>query len=492
MNSNQYNSNRSDLYKSVTKSFSFWLISLILIFTALSSCTNDIADAVIEDSSYLTLSVNSNAGTRSNSSAESIGEIQPDKSNWKVLVFEQKNNQELLVSVARIADLKQNSSGYELKLKIHGDIDAKISLALLANYEQELSLFSIKGKTKTEVLSSLTFDSALPDQSYKWKNTENVSFPMWGETPLFQLSQSRGRLDSPIVLTRALARFDFGFNYSVNQSSEESYSPLVDVNGNTYSLVSIHIYNILDKGRFIPDPELLSNNQPSLPAGATKLAPVEIILSQMTQSIVKSRVYTPENTGGLFSKDKNKVTTFVFGLHNNSFSNIHDSKETNIRYFRADLTESGLENILPIVRNNRYVVNIKDIRGLGYETPVEAYQREINALVNVSVRDWQTQKYTTDVNGAIADQKVVFLNDRILNLGHAVNQAATLQFTSNLGLDNIIVSNYDKTKYHISVSKRSSTYTLKLEVLKDNLSEAKWSTNLILQIGQMKFPIKVE
>lgn len=408
-------------------------LGLIVLFVlALSSCTQSELYSPKNENSYLRLTLKSNTSINSGSMPENEREIFIDKDLLSVLVFRHENDgRELLHSKAIVKNLTYTTSNknYEVTLAVQGEHDMATSLVFLVNNGSFNNINSFIGKTKEEIFSELSFSTIDGQKKYKWdpSNTSDYAIPMWGESKVFKFSKTLGRLDKPISLMRSVARFDFGFSYSVNSSGNENF---LDPNKNPYKLASIQAYNILDKALLAPssldsESEVLT---PSVPVGADNIKLVDFKLDEITNKPVKQLVYLLENKGGVYDTDRFRVTTFVLGIHNDSFNNPANPSEPKVRYFRVDLTKSGVTNILDILRNNRYIVSIEDIKGEGYNTPDEAYKRESDIYVNVTVKPWKTE--TSDRLIGSTEYQRVLLSKRQVSLNYSGNPVGIQMFTN--------------------------------------------------------------
>lgn len=412
----------------IDRSITFRLYYFVILIVSLLqvSCIKDnvTSDPIAGNKDVFEVSLSSSQSSSLLSLTESR-EIKLDKIS--ILVFDEN---EKYLYAAPVIDMKYSTSTgiYNLKFKlIRSRNDLLHTLVFIANYSPSLDKNSI-GKSKTELLSNMDFSNLESGNKYKWLDEENY-FPMWGEIKaVIDSDTSKFGL---VKLIRAISRVDFGFNYTVNeQEDSETYSELKDINGNLYALNSVYIFKAVDKGLVAPNKENIDSDSlipinPSLPNDLKKLDPIEISLDENITTILKQKIYLTENVGGIAGIDDTNVTTFVLGFHNNSFEGTD-----NVRYFRADLSDENNKVFRPFLRNKRYVINIKNVKGTGYSTPDEAYRREVDVDLSVNVTEWKSSK--TDNYIGNKDYEKVILSKRNVNLTYSRDNKEVISLYTNV------------------------------------------------------------
>lgn len=262
------------------------------------------------------------------------------------------------------------------------------------------------GKTKAEVLAEFTFE--MPANN-AWTDGR---LPMWGTSAPVVVNHSSGA--SPklgtIHLIRAVARVDVGLGLSSTaQGASQFNETAAGVPGIT--LTKVFFYNTTASGRYSPyeekqevwDVTAMKAKAPSLPD------PLPSVIGRIDKTsvirdgkILLREFYLPEcvNVPGNATWGANGETLpegdaanylkrpyIVVGLTGADKSN--PARET---FFRIDyLKRAGGEatavyEYLPLLRNHRYLVNITNVGGPGFDTEDEAKQGPAaNIMYNVVV-----------------------------------------------------------------------------------------------------------
>ena len=214
------------------------------------------------------------------------------------------------------------------------------TFVMLANVTRSANTDGLAGKTREEVMQLFTF--SMPDKGI-WKDGE---LPMWGASDPVRVDHSAGAVPKlgTVYLVRAVARVDVGLNLSnISEGASTFDEKAGGIEGIT--LTKVFFYNTNTTGRVSPfengiywDEANRKAKQPSIPDPA------------------------PAVTG--------KIETF----------------------FRIDyLKRTGAEadatyEYLPLLRNYRYLVNIKAVGGPGFDTEEDARKGPAaNIMYNVVV-----------------------------------------------------------------------------------------------------------
>ena len=173
-----------------------------------------------------------------------------------------------------------------------------------------------------------------------------------------------------------------------------SGSPTGSGNGN-FKLVNARLYNQALQGWVTPEisswptTNLAATNYFGGASAPTKAAfksgdaPLLYTGSgdNVTDNDILRSIYTFEAPAGSDAGRDNNVCLVVGGNYAGSGS---------VSYYRVDirrLEAGGAITYLPLLRNHKYIVNIKSVIGPGYPTPEDAFDGE-TALMEVDILDW--------------------------------------------------------------------------------------------------------
>ena len=263
----------------------------------------------------------------------------------------------------------------------------------------------LAGKTREEVMQLFTF--SMPDKGV-WKDGE---LPMWGASDPVRVDHSAGAVPKlgTVYLVRAVARVDVGLNLSNMSEGASTFDEKAGgIEGIT--LTKVFFYNTNTTGRVSPfengiywDEANRKAKQPSIPDPAPAVTgKIDRTPSIVDEKILLREVYVPEavNVPTAATQGANGETLpenntenylkrpyIVVGLTGADKS--RPDKET---FFRIDyLKRTGAEadatyEYLPLLRNHRYLVNIKAVGGPGFDTEEDARKGPAaNIMYNVVV-----------------------------------------------------------------------------------------------------------
>ncbi|WP_444343306.1 hypothetical protein [Phocaeicola sp.] len=263
----------------------------------------------------------------------------------------------------------------------------------------------LAGKTREEVMQLFTF--SMPDKGV-WKDGE---LPMWGVSDPVRVDHSAGAVPKlgTVYLVRAVARVDVGLNLSNMSEGASTFDEKAGgIEGIT--LTKVFFYNTNTTGRVSPfengiywDEANRKAKQPSIPDPAPAVTgKIDRTPSIVDEKILLREVYVPEavNVPTAATQGANGETLpenntenylkrpyIVVGLTGADKS--RPDKET---FFRIDyLKRTGAEadatyEYLPLLRNHRYLVNIKAVGGPGFDTEEDARKGPAaNIMYNVVV-----------------------------------------------------------------------------------------------------------
>ena len=263
----------------------------------------------------------------------------------------------------------------------------------------------LAGKTREEVMQLFTF--SMPDKGI-WKDGE---LPMWGASDPVRVDHSAGAVPKlgTVYLVRAVARVDVGLNLSnISEGASTFDEKAGGIEGIT--LTKVFFYNTNTTGRVSPfengiywDEANRKAKQPSIPDPAPAVTgKIDRTPFIVDEKILLREVYVPEavNVPTAATQGANGETLpenntenylkrpyIIVGLTGADKS--RPDKET---FFRIDyLKRTGAEadatyEYLPLLRNHRYLVNIKAVGGPGFDTEEDARKGPAaNIMYNVVV-----------------------------------------------------------------------------------------------------------
>lgn len=375
-------------------------------------------------------------------------------------------------------------------------------MVVLGNSRQTLgnALGSInEGDPKTTVLSKL-----LLSNNNKWNavpgSSGYIPIPMWGEITDITVSSSMST-SIPLTFARMLSKVDVALTTSTATSK--------------FSLESVRLYNYNNKGAIAPDAAnwnslLGAVTAPSVPASAQK--PSSPMASPLLYdgAAINTRgvsctgeIYTFEATAGTASALLENTCLVIGGIY---------SGDTQATYYRIDIandvkTEIGTTTTtyLPLLRNHHYKINIKDIKGMGFATPEDAFKsRPVNIEANViSWNDADVSDIVFDGQYMMAVSKGEFtlFRDVYTTSSTGNTLSVTTDYPAGWIVEKIIdtegndissVTNSSTGWLSLSPDKGASDKTTKAQLLlKENTSAETRSGFIHLKAGRLTYIIKV-
>lgn len=193
----------------------------------------------------------------------------------------------------------------------------------------------------------------------KWPTNQLI--PMWGESAAeFVVDETMGV--QTVDMYRSLARIDVGLDFTEeNGKLTETALGLSDFKINSVYLPCTTDYMFV--------PTSLTPDQPNVPADHIRDPdnPLAYVGLGSVDSYVRE-IYVPE---AAVQADRNKMYCLIVG-------GFFDGSTTET-YYRLDFVKDNGDQTtttLPILRNHRYVFNIKDIKLKGYSSVSEAFDRQ--------------------------------------------------------------------------------------------------------------------
>lgn len=408
----------------------------ILLLLLLAGCTDEQMDSGIAQTKFASLKLNLSVPAQP-SSASTTRAMTPqdektiDLDNLQILIFEDTGAGEVFRYKADVT----GKTGLVVTVKVNvSPDDEKYRLVVLANATLTGSIAD--GDLKTDVLKQFTFGCA-----GKWNaggGSSSGLIPMWGEcvTP-FKIT---GNGTVAVLLHRALARVDVGLLFKDGQDG----NPSEEVTGlDNFKIKSVRVYRT--KGKAYAASDKIVGNAPAtaplipgdakynLPTPSDDITeadenPLAYELAVADDKYVRE-IYIPESfdVAGGATPTMDNVPCLVIGGY---YGKNNTTEET---FYRADFAvyASGeVDTYKSILRNHRYIFNIKSVSGSGFKEPEKAL-KAINAKMVLDVQDWNEVPSNIYVQGNYffgLETREVWLE------AMPVGNEQTVLYTTNLAL----------------------------------------------------------
>ena len=294
--------------------------------------------------------------------------------------------------------------------------EGKITLLIKDSGDQFVKVFFVVNATRSKAPA---FGTTLEDfqklfvfdQKDLWGAGE---LPMYAESQAVKISHSSGAVPSlqqtPIPFLRAVARVDVMLGDKSGEKFDEKTTGLKTKAGQDLKITSIKAFNVADKGYAMPFQTNVENattapkvNATSLPEGLTKKStPTSYLADNTGVDALMRTIYIPE-----LKNTPHKATTQANGQNQTNYlerpylilgiKGAVAGDADKVTYFRVDyLKRAGEEasatyEYLDILRNYRYMVNITNIGGPGFDSEEDAKKGPAaNIMYNVVVWDEST------------------------------------------------------------------------------------------------------
>lgn len=316
-------------------------------------------------------------------------------SKLNVFVFKDYKGTQKFYYKAPIVSVEQNTTDPSkstvtvklVKSTIQGE-KTNFDFLFVANSELPASLNLTEGvTTKDEVIEAVKFDMPKENNEYdKWNATTGSStpFPMWGEQTNVEIKESGN--DLTINMFRALARIDVGLAFKMegNKLTEEAEG------FEGHKIKEVKVYRTYNSGYVIPQEQ----NKPHISTEFERRAdnkPLEFTLSTPSDSYTRE-IYVPEADLPPNNPNNNNMHCLVIGVeHNNKTS-----------YYRLDFAiDPNLDTrkYEAILRNYRYVFNILNIKGPGFEDAPTALKSTPSGNIDYEMIKWDETIHEMHVQG---------------------------------------------------------------------------------------------
>ncbi len=303
-----------------------------------------------------------------------------------------------------------------------------LGIVVLANLTEKEKGREVSGK-KDEILKTFEFSM---DQTTDFSS---VGIPMFGEVTQVEVktdTQPVPKLDKTIHLLRAVARVDVGLNMSAvgtsgkdsdfDETASDLISTIVDPANKSskkvkWTLLETKFYNASSKGLVAPakdnyklDGDKLKATAPTLLTNPDK-QDLTYKADKAEKNLLKRVIYVPETDNPAATQSGTETTPEAkkqylerpYLILKLQYDEVDESDKIKTggasgeTFFRVDfLKREGDEatakyTYLPLLRNYRYKVDIRNIGGLGFDSEDEAKEGPAaNIMYNVVVWDEST------------------------------------------------------------------------------------------------------
>lgn len=244
------------------------------------------------------------------------------------------------------------------------------------------------------------------------------NFVMWGKSTARISATSAGSIT--IAMLRAVASVNVG----VGRCKSDAWDGLDD-NGQPipFTLQKVYIYNAYDQYSFMPSEHFYNPVSKRVTAptvvGSLPDIPLEYIV---TGAQISHQIYLPESPvlmkEGAFSGDENHLNRCAIVL-----GGLYDNSPTTT-YYRLDFNDnSSPKQLVDVLRNHQYTINIVSVTGPGSSSAEEAF--ELKTMKLNMIAQWQTTINSDlsigaekDAVGSEANGGIIFWRDPDDPKGH--------------------------------------------------------------------------
>jgi hypothetical protein len=377
----------------------------------------------------------------------------------KILVF--KDNKFQYMAEGQITSSTVTSTIFTVVLNASSD---PLTLYLVANSNSIISSSGIAvNDSKTDVKEKLTTSFTDAGISHP--------FPMFGERDVTSISSSGNNITG-IKMLRSIARAD------VTMADEVT----------NFELVSIQLFRANSGIQIIPDAMTDATvTSPSIPAGS--VANIGTLPLTVTGNKSESQLYIPESEAPLESNRTSDATCIVIGGKYNGSSTT--------TYYRMDFNPGITGHPFgQILRNHKYIFNIKKVGVEGTDTPEDAANSQADG-VTVEVESWNeniTDIHFGDDYFGISSRNVTlhFRANSIETLDIETNLSdITLQWCNENGIpeSGIPSSTIANTQFSAAVASDNSHITI--TALTNNIDTQDKIQYMIVSAGSVTIKIKI-
>ena len=359
-------------------------VLILLACSLLISCISDPMARPDPDSGKASVLLNINTPKPSTPSSRVQTESESAISEVRVLVFEESGGD--YIFSYHIKGTEVSSSGAQTQFRaVLETSEAPVKLIILANTGDSFGANApVQGETEAEVRAKMTYPFSAAGMQ------DNL--PMYGEVSIPGGIDASQTYTLPVTVLRAIARVDV---------VKDMYE-----NAPGFTLEEVYVFRANDRIQLIPD-ALVSDSQvkvstPSIPQGTVALADAVVKKEEGgAESIIQ--LYIPESSEAVTNNEKIKeATTVIIGGR-------FEGGDNPVTYYRADFN-SGVQGhpFGQVLRNYRYIFNIKSVTREGWPTPEEAAENLSSSII-VDIQPWEdfsSEMYLGDDRFGISSRSI--------------------------------------------------------------------------------------
>ncbi|NDV66495.1 hypothetical protein [Bacteroides sp. 224] len=234
--------------------------------------------------------------------------------------------------------------------------NAKADIEAIGDVDSDLW----KNKTYTEISQMI---NVVDFSTEKWEKIikGELALPMMGKSGDFNLTFGGYNQINVTPLDPLETSIDIHLKRSLVRVDVE-----VKANGTTkpedFQIKKIYVYNANNKIALFPE------GDPTIPSGTGRLDALEYDnTGSSTPTIVEKKLYFPESEAGSLET----ISKHTFLVVEASYKNSNGNRFYRIDFAKPKDKEDGLikdVDFLPLLRNHKYIITIKDILGPGFDT----------------------------------------------------------------------------------------------------------------------------
>lgn len=395
------------------------------LLALLASCTRseDSAPSPAPDWKEMVLKI-SVPKSRSERQSPVVADRETHVETLDVVVFAKgkTDNEYYLAKAAQCTAIEGLDNAFSVVLPLGKALD----IHFFANTRVELSaaaIYDTRGTLRESVLAGLTQSLSEVDLQ-----DEATRLPMHGRLENITISDdSPAKSELAVGLLRSVATVCVATNATVDETAGTiTPGEIAD-----FSMRELYVYYPAAKGLIAPLPASMDTHPdgtpadnvklPSLPdgiAGGTWWGTEDCYRPKVTSTTpvgIAEGLYFYENRAG-HNLDDTHTRIVVGGFFGT------DSK---ISYYLVNFWDAN-EVFHPVLRNHRYLFNIRRVSDTGYDTPDQAAKGK---PINISVKTFEWKEDHTDID--YDDQTYFKLQSKTLQLPRMANSVRTLAVSSN-------------------------------------------------------------
>lgn len=449
------------------------LLLFFLLGIALSSCMTDdaINTSINTSNEYLKIRLNLPGmkvpSTRA-MSYETENALDPNLFNVMILK-ENVISETSLVGPIIYDEEDRSKVTITVKLPKSTDDNDKIKICVIANYELMTPLPLYYPAFKYQAL----------DLADKWDTSKPI--PMWGESE--EIAVNDATVTHIIDMHRALARIDVGLNFkSTNGKLTEEVSGLPN-----FKISSIYVHSTYTSGYVIPVVGLDTPNIPSDavrrlwedPLSFTSLGGVDSYVREIY--VLDAKIPDPFDN---FSMHSVVVGGFFEGSAIETFYRLDFAREGT----------GGTKENLPILRNHRYVFNIQEISGKGYDSRSLAFLNE--GAISDKVIRYEVEELDESIHRIEFEGGYYFaLDERNHTFEPLPGISSLIKYQTDLPTTEVVTLEWSNpstgsARYNVLLDTGAKAFTI--ETLRENISGEVYTDTLHVKSGPFDIPILVQ